>query len=84
MVRAECDFMRPPVPGLELDLRVRVTDVGRSSLTFRVEGRDGAGELYFEATMVTCFIAKPAFEARQIPAEIRQRVMAYRTSCGDG
>ena len=83
MVRAECDFMRPPGPGVDLRIEVRVGRVGRSSITFLVDGRDGDGEPYFRATMVGVFIARPAFESTPIPDDFRERIIAYQTACGD-
>jgi 4-hydroxybenzoyl-CoA thioesterase len=80
-VRVELDFLDAPVPDQELRLDLLVEDLGRSSITFRVSGRDRAGKAYFRAKLVSCFISRPAFKPISIPQEFRDRIQAYRTDC---
>lgn len=80
-VRVELDFLDAPAPDQDLVLDLLVEDLGRSSITFRVTGRDRAGKLYFRAKLVSCFISRPAFKPIAIPQEIRGRIQAYRRDC---
>ena len=80
-VRAELDFLGAPAPDLDLVLDLLVEDLGRSSITLLVNGRDKAGKAYFRAKLVSCFISQPAFKPVAIPPEIRDRIQTYRTDC---
>ncbi len=80
-VRVELDFLDAPAPDQELLLELLVEDLGRSSITFRVSGRDRAGKVYFRAKLVSCFISRPAFKPIAIPPEFRDRIQAYRRDC---
>lgn len=83
MVRAECDFTRPPIPGLELFVEVRVASIGRTSLIHNVTGRDVAGDDYFRARMVSCFTDLTTVDAAAIDADLKERIVAYQAACGD-
>lgn len=83
MVRAKCDFIKAPVPDLELFVEVRVAAIGRSSITFTVTGRDGAGDDYFRARMVSCYTDLTDVSAKEIDSDLRERMVAYQTSCND-
>ena len=80
-VRAELDFLDAPAPDQDMELDLLVEELGRSSITFLVTGRDTAGKAYFRAKLVSCFISRPAFKPVAIPQEFRDRIQAYRKAC---
>ncbi len=80
-VRVELDFFDAPAPDQDLVLDLLVEDLGRSSITFLVAGRDRAGKAYFRAKLISCFISQPAFKPIAIPQEFRDRIQAYRSDC---
>ncbi len=80
-VRAELDFFDAPYPDQDMVIRLVVEDLGRSSITFLVSGRDGVDKEFFRAKLISCFISRPAFKPIAIPQEIRDRIQAYRTDC---
>jgi 4-hydroxybenzoyl-CoA thioesterase len=80
-VRVELDFLGAPAPDQDVVLDLLVEDLGRSSITFRVTGRDRAGKAYFRAKLISCFISQPAFKPISIPQEFRDRIQAYRADC---
>lgn len=83
-VRAECDFLRPTKADMEIDFGVRVERLGRSSVTFSLDGRDGAGVHYFRIKMVMVFVSmKDGYKATEVPPDLRQRIAAYRDARGD-
>jgi 4-hydroxybenzoyl-CoA thioesterase len=83
-VRAELDFLDAPCPDQDLVLHLLVEDLGRSSITFLVSGRDRAGKALFRAKLVSCFISRPAFKSIAIPQEFRDRIHAYQKACDGG
>ncbi len=80
-VRVELDFLGAPAPDQDLVLDLVVEDLGRSSITFLVTGRDRAGKALFRAKLISCFVSRPAFKPIAIPQEFRDRIQAYRTDC---
>jgi 4-hydroxybenzoyl-CoA thioesterase len=80
-VRAELDFLDAPCPDQDMVLDLLVEDLGRSSITFLVSGRDRAGKAFFRAKLVSCFISRPAFKSIAIPQEFRDRIHDYRKAC---
>ncbi len=83
-VRAELDFLDAPCPDQDVVLDLLVEDLGRSSITFLVTGRDQAGKAFFRAKLISCFISRPAFKATAIPQEFRDRIHAYQKACDGG
>jgi len=83
-VRAEIDFLAAPAPDHEVVTELRVKQLGRSSVTFLLTGRDTDGTEYYRATLVSCFIKRPAFEAIAVPEPYRGRILDYQRECGDG
>ena len=80
-VRAELDFLAAPQPDQDMVIDLLVEDLGRSSITLLVTGRDRAGKAYFRVKLVSCFISRPAFKPIAIPSEFRDRIQAYRMAC---
>ncbi len=80
-VRVELDFLDAPAPDQDMVIDLLVEDLGRSSITFLVTGRDRAGKVYFRAKLVSCFISRPAFKPIAIPQEFRDRIQTYQKAC---
>ncbi len=83
-VRAELDFLDTPYPDQDMVIRLVVEDLGRSSITFLVTGRDGADREFFRAKLISCFISRPTFKSTVIPEDIRERILAYQKACDGG
>ena len=64
-VRFECDIRKPLAPDMAVDLVLTVEKLGRSSMTSRIVCVDAEGAEYFQARLVSCFVA------RDSPTEIR-------------
>jgi len=83
-VRAECEFLRPTKADMKIEFGVSVERLGRSSVTFSMGGRDGAGLHYFRIKMVLVFVSiKEGFKATEVPPNLRQRITAYREACDE-
>ncbi len=83
-VRAELDFLDAPYPDQDIVMRLLVEDLGRSSITFRVTGRDPAEKEFFRAKLISCFISRPGFKSTAIPDALRERILAYQKACDGG
>ena len=82
--RAECDFLRPTKADMEIEFGVLVERLGGSSVTFSLDGRDGAGVHYFRIIIVMVFVSmKDGYKSTDVPPQVRQRIAAYRGACGD-
>lgn len=81
MVSAELAFKKPMRPGDRVGLRVRVSRLGRTSLTFAVAGEDAQGDTLFTAVLSSCFIDRKTFRPTPIPADLRARIEAWGRSC---
>jgi len=69
-VSAACDYRRPARFGDELEIRTRIVEVGRSSLTFAVEFTR-EGELVAEGRVTSvCCRMEPRVRAVAIPDEL--------------
>ncbi len=75
---------RAPRPDQEIEVEVRVRKLGAASVTYALTGHDGAGQHYFRATLVGCFVARPDFKPTRVPDQFRARIAAYQAACGDG
>ena len=82
-VRLECDFLAAPTPDREVAVSVRVESVGRTSLTFLIDGMGEGDEVYFRIKLVACLISRPDFKATEIPEEFRRRIAEYQVACGE-
>lgn len=81
-VSAECDFLRPMVPGQVITVSILVPRLGRASVGFDVTGRDADGAACFASRWTACFIDQDTgFRPMPVPEEIRARIQAYRAAC---
>ncbi len=82
-VRAEMDFMGAPAPDEEVLTELRVERIGRSSITFLINGESRDGRELFRVKVTSCVISRPAFKSTPIPEAILQRIHDYREACGE-
>lgn len=75
-VRLEMDLHSPVTPRLPLDCSVTVTKLGRSSIGFRVLGRQGETHC-FTGAFVCVFVDATSFEKLAIPPLIRATAEAH-------
>jgi 4-hydroxybenzoyl-CoA thioesterase len=80
-VRAEIDFVAAPKPDEYILSELLVQTIGNSSVTYMITGTDGEGFVYYRCKLVSCFIARPQFEAAAIPDVLRKRIEIYRLGC---
>lgn len=80
-VHAECDYLAPMPPGLELSVRVLVAKVGTSSINFEIEGVAADGAVHFRARYVACITDFAQSRAVPIPEPLRSRIVAYGNAC---
>lgn len=83
MVRVECDFLKIMPCDLELAVEVRAKRLGRASVTYQMTGRDAAGDEYFRATYVVCYIDRKDHKSTPVPDRFRDSILAYQAACGD-
>jgi 4-hydroxybenzoyl-CoA thioesterase len=76
-VKAECDFHVPSRMGEELFMTLLVERLGRSSMTYRVVGHV-EGVVRLTARVTTATVALDTGRAIAMPAEIRDKMEAYR------
>ena len=62
-------------------MRVLVERIGRSSLTFRVEGMLADGAPRFTGSLTISFISPAVMKSVPIPSEIAERVRTYQAAC---
>lgn len=75
-VRLEMDFSYPVTPRHELICRVWPAQVGKSSVTFRVDGWQD-DKLCFRTRTVSVFIIADSFSKQPIPADFRELLNRY-------
>jgi 4-hydroxybenzoyl-CoA thioesterase len=74
-VHMEMDFRHVVTPRHRLRCRVRPVRLGRTSITFRIEGYQD-GVLCFEGSFVSVFVVGGSMQTREPPAEVRALVEA--------
>lgn len=75
-VRLEMDFHSPVTPRWPLDCQVAVTRLGRSSIGFRVTGRQEERDC-FTGNFVCVFVNATTFETLEIPDNLRTAVAGH-------
>ncbi|MCW5750747.1 MAG: acyl-CoA thioesterase [Alphaproteobacteria bacterium] len=83
LAHASLDFRKPLFPHEEFDVGVLVLEIGRSSITVRIEGRNPAGELCFEGRLVSVIIDAATIRPHAIPPDFRTRIENYARACKD-
>lgn len=81
-VHFDADISAPLTPRHSLESAVFVEKVGRSSLSFRVEGTRSDGVASFVAHLTTVFVDRQAWRPISIPDEFLEPITSYRRSVG--
>lgn len=77
-VAASCDYKSPARFGDELDLEVRVLELGRSSVTFGVDFRRGDTLLATGRMTSVCCRLAPDVRPVPIPSELAERLARHQ------
>lgn len=75
-VRLEMDFVSPVTPRHPLICHVWPERLGKTSITFRVDGEQD-GKLCFSSRSVNVFTVADVFEKRVPPEDIRDMILAH-------
>lgn len=80
-VKLEMNIKSPLTPNDELEMRVVVDRVGRSSITFNVFGIRNGDCACFESTFVCSMVRKSTMRSISIPEDLRQIITDYMVEC---
>ena len=81
LARVECDFRAPAAMGDELDVRLRVDRIGRSSFDFLGEiVRPADGARILESRVVMVMYDYAASRPVPVPDEARRRIKQFETT----
>ena len=81
VVQLDMDFSTPLRPGDLVELAVRVTDVGRSSVSFEISAKRNGREASYGTRMKIVFVDATTVKSIPIPEEFRARIERYKASC---
>lgn len=70
IISSKCDFQRPLLPGSNIELHLKITNLGNSSFTSLYQLKINE-LLYSECSIVHVFTDKKTFKKIPIPKEIR-------------
>jgi acyl-CoA thioesterase FadM len=82
-VKIEMDIKSPLTPRDELEVRVLVDRMGRSSLSFNVVGVRNGDQTSFESLFVCSMVKKSTMRSISIPDDLRKRIEDYMSACAD-
>ena len=80
-VKIDMDIQSPLTPHHELEVRVLVERMGRSSLTFNVVGKRDDDQISFESRFVCSMVRKSTMRSISIPQELRRTIDDYISGC---
>ena len=80
-VKIDMDIQSPLTPHHELEVRVLVERMGRSSLTFNVVGKRDDDRVSFESRFICSMVRKSTMRSISIPQELRQTIDDYISDC---
>lgn len=80
-VKIDMDIKSPLTPHDELEVRVLVERMGRSSLAFNVTGRRNGTEVSFESRFICSMVRKSTMKSIEIPDHLRRNVDRYVAQC---
>lgn len=83
LAHASLDFHKPLFPHDEFDVGLILLEIGRSSITVRIEGRNLAGDLCFSGRLVSVIIDAARIKSHAIPPDFRARIEKYARDCKD-
>ncbi len=78
-VHAAIDFLRPVVCDQSLALKLRVTELGRSTVVFQIAGDSGASAAvsHFRVRLKICLIDLTRLRPVAMPDDFRARILAF-------
>ena len=79
-VKASVEFVKPIQPDQKLDVALVVASIGRSTLTFAMEGRGERGAVHFRATMKACIVDLKDYRPTPLPPDFRAAAEAYHAT----
>lgn len=79
-VSTRIDFHKPIKHGEPFTIEVLVRKLSRSTITYTMRGRNGAGELCFSAELVSCIIDNARMKSVSIPDAMRARITEYQAA----
>jgi YbgC/YbaW family acyl-CoA thioester hydrolase len=82
-VKIDMDIKSPLTPHDELEVRVLVGRLGRSSFTFDVVGIRNGSQISFESEFVCSMVRKSTMRSISIPDDLRQRAQDYMSACAE-
>jgi acyl-CoA thioester hydrolase len=77
LARVEIDYKRPATFGETLDVRIRLENIGRSSITSSYEIVNASGDLIAAATSVLVVYDYAAGRSVPVTEEVRARLLAF-------
>lgn len=84
MVGLKLDFLKPIVVGDRMDVSVLIENLGRASITYRIEGRKVGGDLSFAGSFTHALVDNvhlKTIRAHPFDDEWRERIEGYRREC---
>jgi 4-hydroxybenzoyl-CoA thioesterase len=81
-VHLEGDIRSPVACGDEVLVRVLVAKIGRSSLSFEVDGHKADGTLVFNSKFVASTVNAKLMKSIEMPPRMRARIEEYQRRCG--
>jgi len=79
-----CDILSRLVSGQHISLMLTVSRLGRSSISYSVQGYDENGTHCISAQLTACYSVEQngALKATPFPDELREKITAYQAACG--
>lgn len=81
-VHLELDFKAPLTPRHEIDNTVRIERLGRTSLSFLIDGRRSDGVDSYQARFTCCLVDNRSMQSVAFSGEMRQRIQNYINAGG--
>lgn len=75
---SSCDYQRPLPAGCEVEIQVKIEDIGSSSFT-ALYAFKSAGQICCEVKLVHAFMDKKSRAKTEIPSAVRGRLESYRS-----
>ena len=82
-LHVNCDILSRVVSGQLISLVLTVSRLGRSSISYSVQGHDEKGVHCFAAQLTACYSVEQngALKATPFPDELREKITAYQAAC---
>jgi YbgC/YbaW family acyl-CoA thioester hydrolase len=77
LVHIEGDFQKPLRVSDEVDVVVRISEIGRTSFTVKYELRNAAGDTHATASTVHVCVERDNYQSKDIPDDLRAVLSRY-------